>query len=207
MKRLIILLVAGSLFLLNAPSASAQLVNGGFETGDFTGWTQSGNTTFTSVVNNASLAHSGNDYASFGPTGSLGFITQTVATTPGGNYTLSFWLWNTASANNNTPNEFQVLWQGAVVLDLINVAPSNDYVNTVMSLTATGATADLAFGFRHDPSFFFFDDVTLSASGVPEPATWTLMGMSGAVVVSGTVWWKRLRARRGVRGWRPPAKA
>jgi len=206
MKRFVILLVVASFFLLQNQHASAQqlIVNGGFETGDFTGWTQSGNTGFTSVVNNPSLAHSGNDYASFGPVGSLGFITQTVTTTPGGNYTLSFWLWNTADPAFNTPNEFEVLWQGNPVLDNINMATSTDYINTVMSLTATGSSATISFGFRHDPSFFFFDDASLVASGVPEPATWALMGMTGTVLVSGTFWWKRLR-RGKVRGWQPSA--
>jgi hypothetical protein len=207
MKRLIILLVVGSLFLLHVPSASAQLVvNGGFETGDFTGWTQSGDTSFTSVQNNASLAHSGNFYASFGPINSLGFITQTITTTPGQTYSLSFWLWNTNDPANNV-NEFQVLWQGNVVLDSVNLPTSTDYVNTVMSLTATGASATLSFGFFDPPAFLFFDDVTLSASGVPEPATWAMIGMSGTVLVSGTVWWRRLRARGRVRGWRPSATA
>lgn len=205
MKRLIILLVVGSLFLLQPRSISAQqlITNGGFETGDFTGWVQSGNTGFTGVTNNPSLAHGGNDYAFFGPVGSLGFITQTVTTTPSQTYSLSFWLWNTADPAFNTPNEFQVLWQGNVVLDTLNVPTSSNYLNTVMSLTATGGTATISFGFRHDPSFFFFDDVSLVAAGVPEPATWALMGITGMALATGTVWYKRLR-RQKTRGWQPP---
>ena len=48
-------------------NASAKLVPG-----DFTGWTQSGNTTNTTV--SAEAAHSGSFGASLGPIGSLGFL-------------------------------------------------------------------------------------------------------------------------------------
>src|SRR5437763_12768139 len=83
-----------SLCFINRASAQELIVNGGFETGDFTGWTQSGNTGFTAVTNNPGGAHSGTFYASFGPVGSLGFITQTAATTAGSTYTLNYLLSN-----------------------------------------------------------------------------------------------------------------
>ena len=43
---------AGLAFAMAGPAQAAPqpvLVNGGFETGDFTGWTQTGNTTFNGV--------------------------------------------------------------------------------------------------------------------------------------------------------------
>lgn len=46
---------------------SAQITNGGFETGDFTGWTLGGNTGYTGVT--GSYAHSGNFGAYFGAGG------------------------------------------------------------------------------------------------------------------------------------------
>jgi hypothetical protein len=71
MSRLRSVLAAGSaaLALSFASGASAGLINGGFETGDFTGWTQdfsSGG--YQGVVN----AHSGN-YGSYGPVGGNSF--------------------------------------------------------------------------------------------------------------------------------------
>src|SRR6516162_3112688 len=98
MKRFILLFVAGGLFLLNHQSVSAQqlIVNGGFETGDFTGWTLVNTPDFTSVQNNASLAHSGNDYVSTGPVGAPTNrgIAQSVADTNGAQYTLTYWTFN-----------------------------------------------------------------------------------------------------------------
>src|SRR5207342_1372158 len=76
--------------LCSAAVANANLVtNGGFETGDFTGWTNGGNTGFTGV--DPGIQHSGTYGAFFGPIGSNGFLSQTLATTAGGVYTLSFW--------------------------------------------------------------------------------------------------------------------
>src|SRR5262249_20293288 len=50
------------------------LVNGGFETGNFMGWTQSGNTGATGV--STTTVHSGMYSAFLGPVGSDGFLAQ-----------------------------------------------------------------------------------------------------------------------------------
>src|SRR5579859_5070695 len=92
------------------------LVNGGFETGNFSGWTQSGNTGFTFV--SSSNAYSGTYAAWLGPVGSLGHLSQTVATTPGASYDLNFFL----SSHNSGPNQFQVLFGGTTVFNQVNMA-------------------------------------------------------------------------------------
>src|SRR5262249_5349602 len=71
--------------------------NCGFESGTFDGWTQSADTSFTSVTTDA--AHSGNFGAKIGPEGFAGFLTQVVPTTAGQRYDLSFWLRNAGQPN------------------------------------------------------------------------------------------------------------
>jgi hypothetical protein len=74
------------------------VTNGGFEdlSHSFAGWTQSGNTNFTSVVCNG-VAQEGSCFGSFGPVGSLGYIAQDLTTTPGDLYDVTFWLRGTGS--------------------------------------------------------------------------------------------------------------
>ena len=108
MKRQIWPLFIALCFVFTQSQAqSAEIVvNGGFETGDFSGWTLSGNTDSTGV--DAFLPHTGRYAASIAPVGSLGYLTQTLPTVEGTTYSLSFWLAN----DGGTPNEFQALWGG-----------------------------------------------------------------------------------------------
>src|SRR2546422_4407815 len=79
---------------ISGPAHAAELVtNGSFETGDFTGWTQTGNTGFSGVeCPGAPFAGpgDGNCDAFFGPVGSNGTISQTFATVVGAFYTIVF---------------------------------------------------------------------------------------------------------------------
>jgi len=150
-----------------APSMAASIVtNGGFETGNFSGWTQFGNTGFTSVA--VGGAAEGNDYASFGAVGSTGGIFQTLATTAGVIYNYSFAL----RSDGGTPNSFIASIGGNAVTSLTNAGsfPFTTYSGT---FTATGATTDLRFTVRQDPAYYGLDAVSVSPT--PEPATWAMM--------------------------------
>ena len=107
-------LVAGS-----AGQARAGLiVNGGFETGDFTGWTllpDVGGGVYTRVIANGTygtsgllLPHQGTYFATFSNYASQGDsgIEQTVTTTPGQVYTLSYWFSN--NPGSTPPDELLV---------------------------------------------------------------------------------------------------
>jgi carboxypeptidase family protein len=131
------------------------VTNCGFETGDFTGWTRSGDPTFTSI--DTGSAHSGSFGLDTGPVNGLGFIAQNLATTPGTTYSLCYWLRNLGG----TPNRFQVSWDGTVIRDDNNLGQF-DYTQTCHSVVATGATTELKFGFLQVPSFFYFDDVSVA---------------------------------------------
>jgi hypothetical protein len=176
--------VAGALalVLLGGPGQARadMIVNGGFETGDFSGWTLSGNTgvgsgyTFVSSTN----PHSGGFDAALGPVGGLGFLSQTVPTTPGATYTLSFAL---ASYQGLTPNEFQASFGGTPLADLTNLTNPN-YTTYTFIVTAASSSSVLQFGFQDDPSFLQLDDVSLTPQvGIvpraPEPGSWALFAL------------------------------
>jgi hypothetical protein len=161
-----------------AGAAQATLVtNGGFETGNLSGWSPFGNTGFTGTATGVH-AQSGSYGAYFGPVGSTGGIFQTLATEAGQSYDVSFWL----RADPNTPNSFAFDWDGGVDEMVITNTPGFAYQQFSFTLTASSALTDLRFVFQHNPAYYSLDNVVVTAA-VPEPATLALAGLAllGAV--------------------------
>ena len=112
-----------------------EVSNGGFESGDFTDWTQFGDTSFSGVDTFA--PHSGTYAAFFGPVGSPGGIFQTIETTPGRDYTIDFWLMNEADAfGSATPNFFSFNWDGGAAEFTLTDAPASGYTHYSFLLPA-----------------------------------------------------------------------
>lgn len=177
-----------ALVLLGAagPARADYLVNGGFETGSFSGWSQSGNTNYTFV--SSSAPNSGNYAAWLGPVGSPGYLSQTVATTPGASYTLTFFL----AGDGKTPSDFQVLFGGTSVMDQTNI-PSQGYTEYQYTVTATSSSTVLQFGFQDDNGFLRLDDVSLSPNAAPEPGGLTLLAL-GCAGLGARAWRRRFVA-------------
>jgi FecR protein len=137
---------------------SSFLVNGGFETGNFSGWTQSGNPGFTSVTSSPSFVRSGTFAAFLGPIGSDGFLSQTLETIPGKPYIVSFSL----RSDGGLPNDFNASWAGTSFFSQTNI-PGGEYLTYTFTEVAPGASTVLQFGFRNDPGFLGLDDVSVVA--------------------------------------------
>jgi hypothetical protein len=155
--------------------SQVQLIqNGGFETGDFSSWILVGGTypvNLVATANNYASPHSGTYVALLGQAGlPLGTLSQTLATSPGQPYLLSLWL---NSPDGVVPNEFQVKWNGNILVDWVNMPalPGNGLTNLQFIVTAPGTSSVLQFGFRDDTSYLGLDDVTLVP--VPAPVLWS----------------------------------
>ena len=175
------------LALAFAPAAAAAaaplIVNGGFETGGFTGWTQSGNTEYTSVFDqdyDGLAPQQGIYYALLGPAGSDGTLSQSFFDAPGSVLRISFWL----SSNGGSPSDFSAIYDGVALMRLANAGAMGwtEYTETV---AGTGNDT-LSFSFRDDQDYYALDGIAVSqTSPVPEPAGYLLLPL-GLVLV-----WRR----------------
>jgi hypothetical protein len=168
----VIALTAPALMLTSAEAATNLVQNPGFETGDFSDWTQSGNLGATYVGTTSAYAHSGTYGAQLGPVGSDGYLSQTIASGPGV-YDVSFWF----NQHNGPTNDFSVTFSGQTLLSLTNYEPSpaNTWVEYSYTVTSSLASQQLTFAFRQDPGYQGLDDISVIKTGVPETSTWAMM--------------------------------
>ncbi len=178
--------VTAILVLSLARRADAQVVNGGFETGDFTGWTVNDTTGplgtgFTNVNSfpDTIISHSGNYHANLGAEGGFGTLSQNVATVAGDNYQLTFWMANDSSA---LTEEFNAFWNGNEILNLVQ-QPIQNYTQYSFTVSATSSSTPLEFQYRNDDDFFRLDDVSATVVSVPEPTTVSLLLLAAAAAV------------------------
>ena len=173
-------------------------VNGGFETGDLTGWALSGDLTSNingwggaGVDNVYSMnAYEGSNYFWAANSPGMGYLSQTITTIPpGANFTISFQLANDNCCVYGDPlGEFTASFGGVTLLDIMNQPTSSSvdghFVYTNYSFTVlgyTGSSAELKFGFYNSPGYWLLDAVSVKdpdhecvencVSPVPEPST------------------------------------
>lgn len=172
-------------------SASSLIQNGGFETGDFSGWELSGNLGYTGV--DEFQPRSGLFSAYMGPVTADGVLAQSFQTQPGASYQISFWL----GSEGGVPNRFDVAFDGAQLLS-IKDEPAIGYRNYTIVGTATGDIATLRFTYRHIPALWRLDDVSVTPlAAIPEPGSWAMM-IAGFGVIGAALRQRRRRAHLGV---------
>lgn len=173
-------LALAALFLVAASATQAQelVTNGGFETGDLTGFTAGGGNFVTS---NSVIVHSGAFGLEYIAVGSDSPLSQTLTTTPGDTETITFW----QHQLNGTPNEVTLDFGGVRLLTLTDLplGPWTEYTATAI---ATSNSTVLTLGLRQDPGASGIDDISVIQSAplsTPEPGSIALlagMGLSGA---------------------------
>lgn len=200
---------AGALFAAPALAQTNLVVNPGFETGDFTGWTLAGETrpdhSFVSDEDtypgwNEWLPHSGDSFAALGAIGADLSLSQTFATTPGESYVFSFHL----GSDGETPNELRALWNGSAVFARTNEAetPGHDLVHGPAAAAyavygfvtvATGPTSTIQLDSRNRDGWWALDDV--SVLPLPEPSSSALYA-AGILAVAGCAQRRRASDQR-----------
>ena len=168
-------------FIVAVPQAQATIItdcttvagnlvtNCGFETGNFTGWTNSG-----FQINGNSASGTDAAYAN-GSVGHDDTLSENLLTSPGTVYTIVFDL-NTL---NDTPNQAIVSFGGTQVADLENVSV-NGYQEYTYTAAATSSMSTLSFLMGNTPGASYLDNVSVTTP-TPESATWGLMAGSIAL--------------------------
>jgi hypothetical protein len=177
-----------ALIVLAAGTAGAQelVTNGGFDTGDFTGYTLSGCNTAPAGWDVAYGVASGqyitNPYAYFRcNNNNYTIMSQSLATIPGQLYDISFSASNTGTSADG--NSTRVLLGGTTLFDQGLNTGSYNWQSFTESFTATSASTLLQFEVYNDPAQTFLDDISVRAasqapptSSVPEPSSLALLG-------------------------------
>ena len=181
------IVLAGLAAFGSAAQAAPNLVtNGGFETGDFTGWTGTGDTSFSGVQCPGSdpSVFEGSCSAFFGALSAPSGIQQVINVGGAGQYwDLSF----AFQADGGIPSSFSVTFGGQTLLSLTNPPEASNTLYHFSGVT-TGPNMTLAFNFLDPVGFLFLDAVSVSA--IPEPATTSLLGAGLAALI----FWKRRKS-------------
>jgi VCBS repeat-containing protein len=160
---------ADTLGSMTEDAGPSAIVNGGFETGDLTGWSASSGAISADFL--ALGGAFGNYAALLGPSATTQSLSQDIVTTPGQQYTLSFVV---AGDPESASNALNVTWDGTTILSLSQVPLGfNQYTFTVTG-DPLGGTTPLSFNYADDADGLLLDQVAVNP--LTGPATESAQG-------------------------------
>ncbi len=175
-----VLLVA--LVLAFGMTASADIVvNGGFETGDLTGWTEFGNYAPYSAVTGLTCPggpdkctpNSGNYALFLAQSADSGGVSQTIATVPGDTYRLDYYLTVGPGGYGNGTGTYTFSLDSTVFASGTDASASG-WTPETWSWTASGSSAVLTFTTAEYQDWIGLDDISVTAQDetpTPEPGS------------------------------------
>src|SRR5579859_8302051 len=86
-----------------------------------------------------------------------------------------------------SPMSFSASWNGSTLLDETNL-PAAGWTNVQFVVTATGTNTDLKFGFRDDPGYLDFDDVSVVPMSPPAITRISLAGTNLVLAANNGLW-------------------
>lgn len=173
-----LVLAATALFAAASPQL---VVNGNFETGDFTGWSQSGYTGEQTISGDTlgGTMLPGSVFSD-GAFGSNGYLSQSISTAAGTQYTLQFdlkrWDRGERQPGEVVSNYVEVMFGGATLFSETDA--NGDWTHFAFSnLTGAGGTQTLRIGSRDEFDYVQWDNFSLTVNDVtvdnpvPEPTS------------------------------------
>ncbi|MGT2434971.1 beta strand repeat-containing protein [Bradyrhizobium betae] len=138
------------------------IINGGFETGDLTGWTASGSVHVVEYEIGSTYGHYSVHLAASG-----GTLSQTLATTSGLHYFVSFDLIGDPEGNNAP---FTVTWGGTTLVNVVDLQPG--LYHYAFDVVGDSSSTTLQFTYGDDAAGMILDSVNVNpATGLATSTT------------------------------------